>query len=171
MFGYEYEYVPARKRGRETALAGAFSVVAVALYALPTAAKLPYPALFQLSAVACFAAAILIAAKHLLRSYRYRVAPSANGAEPELTVTEEYGKRRTVVCRIALADILRAERIESPDAARGAYRYVSGFRRPDLCLIEADDGEDRPPLRVLICADETLLRILAPTDRQTPPEA
>lgn len=157
----EYEYEPKPRLGREAAVAVAFFVVAVALYGLPTAAKLPYPVLFQLAAVACLAAGVLVTVRHLLRSYRYRVAPSADG-ETELTVTERYGRRSTVVCRMALCDLLRVERpgTDGRPTGGGVLRYASGFRPEDLCLAEFRDGEDGGVLRILICADEPLFRLL-----------
>ena len=111
---------------------------------------LPYPMVCQLFAVALFTAAVLIMVRYLMRDYVYCVETDADGMDAELVIVETMGKRRTVVCRVAVTDIVgifsatdvaNLKKLK-PMKAKGIYRYLSQMKSENSTFLEIlDDGK------------------------------
>lgn len=159
-----YEYAPKPKRTREKLILVLSLLFGSLSFVFSLFEWMLYPAICQLAAVAFFTVSVVMLSRYLLRDYIYRVAPRGlDGEGPlDLTVTEIYGKRRTVVCRIALSDIREAVRItdenrdELSKKRKGArsFVYTPEMSDANAVLIEAADGDSL--YFVKICADEGL---------------
>ncbi|MBE6632971.1 MAG: hypothetical protein E7620_01365 [Ruminococcaceae bacterium] len=160
-----YEYAPKLKKTREKTSVG-LSIMLGALSFGCSRLSIPLPWIYQLIAVACFGFSILVGGRYLLRDYIYRVVPNHGGVSPDLTVTECYGRRRTVVCRIALHEIAACQAVTAENrkslakACRGeaCYPYVSERYPENEYLLTVEDGEKRYFVR--ICADQALVDLL-----------
>lgn len=159
-----YEYTPNSQKSTEKLLMGLCLILGAVSYGFGQI--LPYPALYQLFATACFAAVVIVTVRYLLRDYTYSVIEGEDGTH-DLTVTEIMGKKRAVVCRVALADIGGVEPITQKNKTatkRAVYRYVSEIKPRDAYLLEILD--EREPYHLVICADETLLALLKENKKQ-----
>ena len=159
-----HEYSPKSQKSTEKLLMGFCLLLGAVSYGFGQI--LPYPALYQLLAVACFAATVIVTVRFLLRDYTYCVIENGDGTW-ELTVTEIMGKKRAVVCRVAIAEIGRIEPLKSAsktDPKRAVYRYVSEMKPKDVYLLEILDED--APYDLVICADETLLALLKNNKKQ-----
>ncbi|MBR7099094.1 MAG: hypothetical protein IKC59_06735 [Clostridia bacterium] len=159
-----YEYSPSPKKATEKLLMGLCLLIGAVLYGFGQI--LPYPAIYQLLATACFAAVVIVTVRFLLRDYTYSVIEGEDGAV-DLTVTEIMGRKRAVVCRVAIAEIGRIEPLKKhskADPKRAVYRYVSEFKPKDAYLLEILDEYE--PYNLVICADETLIALLESNKKQ-----
>lgn len=160
-----YEYAPKPKRTKEKWILVLSLLFGSVSFAFSLFEWMLYPVLCQLAAVAFFTVSVVMLSRYLLRDYIYRVEPRGWDEEGplDLTVTEIYGKRRTVVCRIALSDIREAIRItdgnreELSQKRKGArsFVYTPEMGDANAILVTAADGDDL--YFVKICADEELL--------------
>lgn len=161
-----YEYAPKPRKRKEKLLVSVAAVLAAASYGC-SAMGLPYPLVYQLVAVACLGTGILLAVRYLLRDYIYRIV-SCHGAEaPDLVVTEVYARRRTVVCRISLGDIVSVCPLsEKPrgDRNRRCYCYTAERTPENGYLLSVCDGDG--DYEVIICADESLLSLIKQFKKQ-----
>ena len=99
-----YRYEPKHKKIVEKRLTFGLFFVGALCFLLSKLPMLLFPALLQIVAFFLITGGILVLGQYLLRDYAYCVEES-NQAIPDLTVTEYYGKRVRVVCRIAISDI------------------------------------------------------------------
>ena len=159
-----YEYAPRSPKSREKRLFLVCLAPALLLLLLSLLPQTPVPHLCRLLGVCMAVASAWIASRYLLRRYSYRVAPREDGVDSlDLTVTEIYGRRRRVVCRISLADIeaVARENREKQNTRVGAERY---FQYTDVidssffCLLTVRDGNLL--CRIRLMADDTLYHIL-----------
>ena len=159
-----YEYAPRLKKTREKIWVSVCLLLGAVAYGFGN--LLPYPVLYQLLAVGLLAAAILITVRYLLRDYIYCVTPSKDGEDLDLTVVEVMGKKRTVVCRVSVADIQSVTRVtdrrgqKTSDSQRKTpvYRYVSELQPQNACLLLVLDNKNSYFLE--ICANEELISVL-----------
>lgn len=161
-----YEYAPKLKKTREKA-AAALALVLGALSYGCSQLSVPLPWIYQLIAVGCFGFSIWVIGRYLLRDYIYRVVPNHDGPAPDLTVTECYGRKRTVVCRIGLHEIVSCQPITSQNrqelakTVRGKICYsMMSERYPENgFLLTVTNGE--ACYFVKICADQALISLLS----------
>ena len=166
-----YEYIP--KRGNQKAihliflcLIGGFLILGLTSV-MPT---LPFRWAFQITGIACLAAAIYVYVRYVTRFFRYAIVKREDGSL-DLTVTECQRKGRITVCRLSLAGIERVERVEENVRARQAelkkeirkegrklFYYNVTLAPSSLCYVFATECGER--LAIVIEADEQLLRML-----------
>ena len=126
---------------------------AVALFTVAGMDGVPLPSLLQIAGIVLAAAAIYLATRFALKTYRYAIEPSGitdeHGVEQfDLVITEIVGKRSVVVSRVALRSIDREAvtviRRDDPGfkAARTAvcstyqkFRYENTPLSPASCYI------------------------------------
>ncbi len=165
-----YVYEPKSPKKPEKLTVAVLLLVGLLLFlmvaAIPT---LPFPSILQLCGVFFLAGAILILSQCLLRHYTYCIDlpdGAGEGAIPDLTVSEYYSRRVSVVCRISLADIesavlVTAENKKSLSAMlkkKRVYRYLACLTAENICLLTVRDGDEIFYVRIL--ADKTLLSLL-----------
>lgn len=160
-----YEYAPRSKKRREKRLFLVCLAPALLFLILSILPQTPAPVLCRLFAVCAATGAAWIAARYLLRRYTYCVAPCEDGdGSPDLTVTEYYGRRQRVVCRISLGQIEKVSRESvkeerTDEAHMHMFEYTDEIFSPFFCLLTVRDGEE--PCRIRILADERLYDILS----------
>ena len=161
-----YAYRPKFEKKKEKLIAYFLITLGFALYITSRFPKLPLPGGWQILSVFCFAAAILLISMCLLRRYDYVLKQTENG-KVDFIITEYYGRRTTVVCRVSLSDIssvlpLTNETKEQYKALKkqGTHYSYTGllFDEPRYLVEMQAHGEH---VFVRICADETLLKLLS----------
>lgn len=162
-----YELFP-KKTNNKAALAvfllfaGAFALMLTTV-AFPS---IPFPWVIQLLAVILLVPAILLVPRYLIRSYIYRIISTESGAD--LTVTETSGKKRTVVCRVALSKIAEVRTVSSLSEVRGQKKRIFDYR-PDLMpdksiLILSTEGDEEA--YICLAYDDRLFEILSGNARR-----
>lgn len=161
-------YAPKSKKIREKILLSVSLVFAAALFGAGCVPAIPLPAVWQFFCVCFLTVAIVVVGRYLMRDYVYRIEPSENEpTETDFVITERYGRRSTVVCRIALSEIRRAERATketlqafSAEKKNGrVYHYTAEMKPRDLCLLTVENGDGI--CRMRISADDALLLALS----------
>lgn len=167
-------YVKAKAQNKLTLL---FCVLlcagGVGLFGISFRPVLPFPFLAQGPGIVALTFGVLLYTKYFLRTYYYSIAPGgvfdADGREVyHLEVIEEMGKRRTVVCRIALRDITsvtarpaRATKKngQSRICAEGGrvYRYCADLFPEKVTVVATTDGDT-----VVLTYDRGLYEALTP---------
>ena len=101
-----YSYAPNLKKQKEKLLSGALFALGIAVF-LPTLhPKTPLPALFQLVSLLLLTAALSVFIRYLMRDYTYSVeASEKEDGILDFVITERYGKRLSVVCRVAVNEV------------------------------------------------------------------
>lgn len=164
-----YEYNPGLTKKRERLISVILLLLGVALFAFSQIKGIPFPVIYQLLALAALTAFIILLSRYLMRRYTYRVMPrshTGDGMPPDFVVTEYYGRRVTVVCRVSVNDveeiipITKENRREwkANQGGRFFYDYTSDLFSKNRFIIVVTDGEHRFTARIL--ADETLLNLL-----------
>lgn len=165
-----YEYAPKSRRIREKIGMSVCLILGMLSYGFGQI--LTYPFLYQLFAVFALTVSILITVRFLLRDYVYRVSSLENGERLDFTVTEVMGKRRMVMCRVAVSDIgeitpvsrLSSRELSEKIQKRPFYRYVSQWKPQNAYLLEIFDDEKTYFLE--ICADDGLILALSEQKKQ-----
>lgn len=156
-----YEYAPRSKKRREIRLFLVSLTPALLFFVLSLLPQTPAPLLCRSLGLCEATVAAWIAARYLLRRYIYRVAPcDSGGASLDLTVTEIFGKRQRVVCRISLEDIEEISR-DNGRKERGNerfFQYTDEISSPNFCILTVRD--ENTTRRIKMTADETLYHIL-----------
>ena len=148
MYGFESE----RKSGFEHAFVVSFAVGAVILYAVSGAENAPLPWLFQLGAVALLGVFTYLLVRYELKQYRYELCDSGirddrGQTRVELVVTEQVGKKKTVVARVGLWQIDRVAVLDrnnkKKDVCGGKTAFIYDNRllagkRVAICMTEDD---------------------------------
>lgn len=164
-----YEYAPKSKKTKEKVVLGLTLVLAAACFGVSQIEQIPYPAIYQLLMIFSLVGTVMITARCLMRNYIYRVEPRENGGEgdlPDFTITEYYGNRVTVVCRISVGDIRgitpvtkkNRDAISAMQKKKRAYYYTGELQSANAYVLTVEQDEDEFFLR--ICADEGLLQAL-----------
>ncbi len=164
-----YEYAPKPKKTKEKLIFALSLVLAAACFGVSHIPAVPYPAVYQLLMVFCLVGTVMILVRCLMRNYVYRVEPRENAAPdepPDFTVTEVYGNRRSVVCRISAGEVRRIERVTRENRSalstaqkrKRVYYYTAQLQPSNLWVLAVEEeGEE---FFVRICADEGLIQIL-----------
>ncbi len=163
-----YEYAPKPKRRREKLILALSLIFGALSFAFSLFEWMLYPAVCQLAAVGFFTVSVVMLSRYLLRDYVYRVEPRGwdEDGPLDLTVTEIYGKRRQVVCRVALSDIRESVRVNAENrkslakATKGKrlFVYTPEMGDGEAVLLTVSDGDTQ--YFVKICADEGLFSAL-----------
>ncbi len=163
-----YEYTPKLKKVKEKLLLAGFLLVAVACYCVSSIPNIPLKAIYQFFMVLAFSCAVLIIARCLMRSFSYAVLPQEDKPEalPDFTVTETYGRKATVVCRISVGDLRRVipvspenkKEISAMQKRKNVYYYTGRIAPGDFCLLVAEENGEE--IFIQICADERLMQLL-----------
>lgn len=164
-----YQYDPALPKRRERLISIVTLFLGLALFGFSKVNNVPFPVIYQMLGVASLTAFIFLIARYLMRRYVYQVMPrshAGDGFAPDFVVTEYYGRRVSVVCRISLDDIeqiipiTKENRREWREKQTGKlfYDYTADLFSPNRYLLVVTDGEHRFTARIL--ADETLLNYL-----------
>ena len=163
-----YEYKPSVKKTREKLVATMAFVLAALAFCAASAFRLRYLFVYQFLGAICLMIGVTVVTRYLMRSYRYRLAPSDGfgGETMDFSVIESYAGRVRTVCRISLSDIVEVSYLqrENQKALRAeqrgkcVYYYVEEMKPRGLCLLSVRDGEET--LFVQIVADERLYLLL-----------
>ena len=161
-----YKYSPRFEKKKEKLLAWFLTALGIILYITARIPGAPFPAFIQTAAVGCLAGMILLVSMCVMRSFDYTLEQNENG-QTDFTVTEYYGRRTTVVCRVALHDVESVTPYD-PNWKKGisnekitVYSYTGLLFDEKRYLIEINAHDEH--FFVIICADVTLLKLL--TDR------
>lgn len=151
-----YEYAPQFEKKAEKWLVAALVSVAALLFGTSMTGIVPYPAFFQLGATACLAVGIVIVSGCLLKSYVYTVEEGS-----DFVITEQTGRRRTVVCRVSVASVesvtpITKDKTEKTEEKEGRRFNYTGtlFCGEKYDVRVREQGET---FSVRICADAGLI--------------
>lgn len=160
-----YEYAPQFVKKKEKRLTYGFLGLAAVLFAASMIPGLPLPWVLQLLAVFAIVPMVSIFSLCLSRRYVYTVS-AEEGRAPDFVITEYYGRRRAVVCRISVASVKQVlpwergvrEKIgaTAPDVQFFSYTGVL-FGEGQYALFAEESGVS---FLLRICADDGLLRAL-----------
>ena len=154
-----YTYHPQFPKKKEKILSWFLVALGLALYITSHFPGIPAPGLIQILGVCSLAGMIMLVSMCVLRSYSYDVAESEEG-QTDFIITEYYSRRKTVVCRVAVADIVSVAPVD-PNWKKGKetlYTYTGVLFDEKRYLVEMNTHGEH--LFVIICADETLLKLL-----------
>lgn len=159
-----YAYHPKFQKKKEKLLAWFFAALGIVLYITSQYPGAPVPGLIQILGVCSLAGTILIVSMSILRSYSYELVEGEEG-KTDFIITEHYSRRKTVVCRVGLDDILSATPYEAkvkneiPREKNKIYSYTGVLFDENRYLVEMQAHGEH--FYVIICADETLFSLLA----------
>ncbi|MBQ8310167.1 MAG: hypothetical protein IJX80_04035 [Clostridia bacterium] len=160
-----YEYAPRFPKKKEKLLAYGMLGLAALLFVTSYLPNMPYPGMIQILGLGALVAMIMIFSMCIARQYTYSIE-EREGAAPDFIITEHYGMRVTVVCRVAVTSVMTVmpwndeakKSFAATKKGKQAYIYTGVlFDEVQYCLNIEEDGTD---FFVRICADETLVRLL-----------
>lgn len=160
-----YEYHPQFKKKKEKLLACFLAALGVVLYFSARIPGVLIPGVIQILAVCSFAGSILVISMCVLRSYSYQLTEGEDG-RIDFLITEFYSRRKTVVCRVGLEEIVSVVPFEKSaqcktKAEKGkekVYTYTAILFDEKRYCVEIHTQEEQ--IFVIICADEALLNLL-----------
>lgn len=156
-----YAYHPQFKKKKEKLLAWFLVALGVVLYITSQYPGAPIPGILQIIGIGSLAGSILLVSMCILRSYSYEIVEGEEEGTRDFVITEHYSRRKTVVCRVGLDDIGGVTPLE-PNWKREKetlYTYTGVLFDENRYLVEVNAHGEH--FYVIICADETLLNLLA----------
>ncbi len=155
-----YAYSPKFAKKKEKLLAWFLVALGVALYITSQFPGVPVPGLIQILGIGALAGMILLVSMCILRSYSYELVEGEEG-KIDFVITEHYSRRKTVVCRVGLDDIVSVTPLDpnQKKEKQTVYTYTGVLFDEKRYLVEMNAHGEH--LFVIICADETLLNLLA----------
>lgn len=161
-----YEYHPQFKKKKEKLLACFLAALGVVLYFSARIPGVLIPGVIQILAVCSFAGSILVISMCVLRSYSYQLTEGEDG-RIDFLITEFYSRRKTVVCRVGLDEVISVAEIDTSKQGKAksekekekVYTYTGVLFDEKRYRVEICTQNER--IFVIICADQTLLDILA----------
>ena len=160
-----YDYAPRFQKKKEKLLAYGMLGIAALLLVTSYIPNIPYPGMIQTVALGAIVTMIMVFSMCIAHHYNYTIEARENG-DADFIITEYYGRRVTVVCRVAVSSVMAAipwneeSKKAFAEQKKGRHSYVyTGvlFDEKQYCL---DIEEDGTRFFVRICADETLIRML-----------
>ena len=121
----EYRYRPRPANKRAVYLATALGVAAILLLGMSMLDVVLTRSIWQCGFLVLSVATLYILLRYVLSSYLYTVTDSAG--EPMLIVRQVQGRRLSIHCRLALANILRIVDVEDAESEEG-QRALADFR-------------------------------------------
>ena len=160
-----YAYRPQFEKKKEKLLCLALAVLGVVLYGSSQIPNAPFPGVIQILGMGCFVAAVLVVTMCLMRCYDYVLEENEKGTV-DFIITEHYGRRSMVVCRVSLSDVSRVipltkdtgEQRKALKKEGSHYSYTGVLFEEKRYLVEMNAHDEH--FFVIICADETLLKLL-----------
>ena len=154
-----YLYHPKFQKKKEKLLAWFLVALGVALYIASQFPEVPIPGLVQILGVGSLAGCILIVSMYVLRSYSYELVENEEG-KTDFIITEHYSRRKTVVCRVGLSDVVSVVPYDQnrKKEKNTVYTYTGILFDEKRYLLEMQANGEH--FFVIICADETLLNLL-----------
>ena len=156
-----YVYHPAFPKKKEKLLAWFLAALGIVLYFTAQIPGAPHPALFQMFGVGCLAVMILLVSMCILRSYSYELREGEEEGKIDFIITEHYSRRKTVVCRVGLEDVVSVVPFDSNQKKEKEkfYTYTGVLFDEKRYQVEIEAHGEH--FFVIICADETLLGYLS----------
>lgn len=161
-----YAYRPQFEKKKEKLLSLSLALVGVVLYGSSQIPGAPFPGLIQILGIAFLAVAILLISMCIMRRYDYVLEADENG-KTDFIITEYYGRRTMVVCRVRLSDVCSVLPItKDTEEQRKAlkkegthYSYTGVLFDEKRYLVEMNAHGEH--VFVTICADERLVELLS----------
>lgn len=166
-----YEYAPHFAKKKEKMLTYGCMGLGLLLFAVSWIEGVPYPASFQLLGMGALTAMILLFSLCIAKHYVYGIEEK-EGSVPDFVITEYYGRRVSVVCRVSVTSVQSAlpwneeTRQRFAELKRGTQVFqYSGvlFDERQYCLRIEEAGSS---FWVRICADDELIRCLTVHETQ-----
>ena len=155
-----YAYHPQFKKKKEKLLAWFLVAIGVVLYITSQYPGAPIPGILQILGVCSLAGSILLVSMCVLRSYSYEIVEGEEEEKRDFVITEHYSRRKTVVCRVGIDDVVSVQELD-PKWKKGQetlYTYTSILFDEKRYLVEMQAHGEH--FFVIICADEALLKLL-----------
>ena len=155
-----YQYNPQFKKKKEKLISLAMAILGVVLYASSQIPNAPFPGLIQILGICALAGSILLISMCVLRSYSYELV-RGEGEATDFVITEHYSRRKTVVCRIELSDVVSVAPYDPnwKKEKNTVYSYTGVLFDEKRYLLEVQAHGEH--FFIVICADETLLSYLS----------
>ena len=155
-----YLYHPKFQKKKEKLLAWFLVALGVVLYITSRYPKAPIPGVLQIIGVCALAGSILIVSMYILRSYSYEIIEGEEEGKRDFLITEHYSRRKTVVCRVGLSDVVSVVPYDQnrKKEKNTVYTYTGILFDEKRYLLEMQANGEH--FFVIICADETLLNLL-----------
>lgn len=152
-----YQYNPQFKKKKEKLLSLAMAILGVVLYASSQIPNAPFPGLIQILGICALAGCILLISMCILRSYSYEIVEGKEEGKLDFVITEHYSRRKTVVCRIGLSDVVSVTPYDPnwKKEKNTLYSYTGVLFDEKRYLLEVQAHGEH--FFIVICADETLL--------------
>lgn len=140
-------------------------VLGVLLYATSTMENIPYPVIFQTATILLLAVGTYLLFRFVFKKFTYEISENSE-RDLDLVITETVGKKQTVVARLALSKISRAEIVDKK--ALKKELASKGKSRPLLFRYDTNPSDQRVILIdfpsenswVIIPEDKTMGQIL-----------
>ena len=160
-----YAYRPQFEKKKEKLLSLFLAIIGVVLYGSSQIPGAPFPGLIQMLGIAFLAVAILIITMCIMRRYDYVLETDESG-KVDFIITEYYGRRQMVVCRVGLSDVcsvlpITKETEEQRKALKKEgthYSYTGVLFDEKRYLVEMNAHGEH--VFIIICADERLIELL-----------
>ena len=157
-----YEYAPKFQKKKEKLLTALLLVLGLLVYFASYIPGVLYGALFQIAGICGLAAMILLFSLVIARNYVYTVKEDEDGSL-DFIITEFYGKRRTVVCRVSVASVCMAiprtketkAQFASEKNGKRVYNYTGVLFDEDRYYLKISEGGET--FLVQNCANKDLL--------------
>lgn len=161
-----YAYRPQFEKKKEKLFSLSLALFGVVLYGSSQIPGAPFPGLIQMLGIAFLAVAILLISMCIMRRYDYVLEADENG-KTDFIITEYYGRRTMVVCRVGLSDVCSVLPItKDTEEQRKAlkkegthYSYTGVLFDEKRYLVEMNAHGEH--VFVTICADERLVELLS----------
>lgn len=160
-----YEYRPQFEKKKEKLLAWLLTALGVVLYVTSQLPGAPVPGFVQILAIGCLAGMIMIVSMCILRRYSYELVQNEEG-KTDFIITEHYSRRKTVVCRVGLEDVVsvvpfekKANSSAEKKEKKTVYSYTGVLFDEKRYSVEMQAHGEH--FFVVICADERLLELLS----------
>ena len=161
-----YAYHPQFKKKKEKLLAWFLVALGVVLYITSQYPAAPIPGVLQIVGIGSLAGSILLVSMCILRSYSYEIIEGEEGETRDFVITEHYSRRKTVVCRVGLDEVVAIvpfeesaqQKVKAKKGKEKVYTYTGVlFDEKRYCVQICTQGEQ---IFVIICADEALVKFL-----------
>lgn len=159
------EYAPKFAKKKEKLLTFSALAVGLLVYFASYIPGVPYGVLFQIAGIGGIAVMILLFSLVIARNYVYSIEADENGVL-DFVILEYYGRRRTVVCRVAVESVeMAVPRNEETLAAyksdrkgKHAYNYTGVLYDEERWFLRISEGGE--VFFVQICANKDLISAL-----------
>ncbi len=159
-----YAYHPNFKKKKEKLLAWFLAALGVVLYITSQYPGAPFPGVLQILGICSLAGTILVISMSILRSYSYELIEGEEEGKFDFVITEHYSRRKTVVCRVGLDDVISVTPYTSEvkdtlsKTKQKVYSYTGVLFDENRCIVEMNAHGEH--FYVIICTDEALLNLL-----------